>query len=975
MTSTSTLATDATQMLAAALEQMDDIIAGTRYQSSETSSLHNGTMDSHNANFASSLSVNHFGIAQLADELKHSVELAKDQGEAGISREGVPENTRRVLVQWLQGNSVQVNGQPPVSPDQVQRLESDKESLLLQISVLNDQVEAQSEAIQEMERGLVEETSKLAKAEAMLQEEMTARAELEAAKLNQMTDLSNLRIRLSSADNDLSSYKDRALKAESLFEEKQMESSELSLKYQQSQSKISELQAESNSWQEKYMQGQAENERLYMSKTKESDYAIEIEKLKRAVESLLAANHEKDRKIDDLKKSIARHQKVQELMMGAQGRKLDVNSLEDEAIRSDSFSTSSSVGLADTEESPSIKDRQPETPTDSVSASTTPEVEVALRVDSPVTTPTDGSADAGRSEPLSQRGPSDDRKNFQKRKSASLEDIKPGALAFTNDSDSAVHQQGYSTLPSPRNKTREFQFAQPAAPPPINAQPPTHAATLQGSPDTRQGRKDRSGSFGRGLFKVRGSKKTSSAPNLASTESDGEDIVRRNRKVNFADCPSHLTPPTERRKKKVGIKKLFGKLKRSNSASLTFEEDDDDAPVEFRRGGRFRATAGPRLGLPGLRVNRDIDAPFAKWEGDQVAAWLHEMGLSQYMSMCRVWVKNGATLLKASPLDLERELGVKNVLHRKKLQLAIQAMGSEEEDRFSTLDYHWVTRWLDDVGLPQYKDAFNEARIDGRMLHYLTVDDLLLMRVTSGMHHVSIMRGIQCLRLYNFQPNCLRRRPTDEPYEAGREVLLWTNHRVMEWLRTVDLSEYAPNLRGSGIHGALMVLEPRFTAETLATTLCIPNAKSLLRRHLSTHFVSLVGSEIQAQKRETEKASNYVPLSALSKVKPKKRPFGGRPKKKGMEEDDYVCPMNIEVPPGLQGLREGVQNGTKMPPSYRVEVRSAGKVHKQEDETSASSPDSADGTPPSQIGVYSEEINTLTNMLNDDPAENGGTTV
>lgn len=37
------------------------------------------------------------------------------------------------------------------------------------------------------------------------------------------------------------------------------------------------------------------------------------------------------------------------------------------------------------------------------------------------------------------------------------------------------------------------------------------------------------------------------------------------------------------------------------------------------------------------------------------------------------------------------------------------------------------------------------------------------------------------------------------------EVMLWTNHRVMEWLRSIDLSEYAPNLRGSGVHGALMV--------------------------------------------------------------------------------------------------------------------------------------------------------------------------
>lgn len=39
----------------------------------------------------------------------------------------------------------------------------------------------------------------------------------------------------------------------------------------------------------------------------------------------------------------------------------------------------------------------------------------------------------------------------------------------------------------------------------------------------------------------------------------------------------------------------------------------------------------------------------------------------------------------------------------------------------------------------------------------------------------------------------------------GADVLLWTNGRVTEWLRLVDLAEYAPNLRGSGVHGALMV--------------------------------------------------------------------------------------------------------------------------------------------------------------------------
>lgn len=41
------------------------------------------------------------------------------------------------------------------------------------------------------------------------------------------------------------------------------------------------------------------------------------------------------------------------------------------------------------------------------------------------------------------------------------------------------------------------------------------------------------------------------------------------------------------------------------------------------------------------------------------------------------------------------------------------------------IDIHNVTLsyigWLDDIGLPQYKDNFYDGRVDGQMLHYLTV--------------------------------------------------------------------------------------------------------------------------------------------------------------------------------------------------------------------------------------------------------------
>ena len=52
------------------------------------------------------------------------------------------------------------------------------------------------------------------------------------------------------------------------------------------------------------------------------------------------------------------------------------------------------------------------------------------------------------------------------------------------------------------------------------------------------------------------------------------------------------------------------------------------------------------------------------------------------------------------------------------------------------------------------------------------------------------------------------RRPPRLLQIVNAEVELWTSHRVMEWLNSIDLSEYSSTLRGSGIHGALMVIIP-----------------------------------------------------------------------------------------------------------------------------------------------------------------------
>jgi len=367
-----------------------------------------------------------------------------------------------------------------------------------------------------------------------------------------------------------------------------------------------------------------------------------------------------------------------------------------------------------------------------------------------------------------------------------------------------------------------------------------------------------------------------------------------------------------------GLKKIFDKLKRNNSGAL---EGDPSSPLmtgdDFRRGG-LRSTAGARLGWNGSpssvdrsspKPAKESELPFTQWSTDEIAGWFHDMGLQLYINDIQRWMPSGKQLLAVSASDLEKELAIKNLLHKKKIILALEAKGRQQDPMSpmpilpelltsaGKLDHQWTVRWLDDIGLPQYKDAFLESRVDGRMLHLLTVDDLCShLKVTNLLHLICIRRGIQVLRLNEYNATCLQRRsvPDDPANPLPNQVAVWTNHRVMEWLRAVDLSEYAPNMRGSGVHGGLLVYESRFTAELLATLLSIPQSKTLLRRHLATHFNQLLGRDIVQAKRDMETSPTHPSLNPVSKVKILKKSQFTLKRKKGkpdeFDPEDWVCP-------------------------------------------------------------------------------------
>ncbi|XP_072887893.1 kazrin-like isoform X2 [Hemitrygon akajei] len=230
--------------------------------------------------------------------------------------------------------------------------------------------------------------------------------------------------------------------------------------------------------------------------------------------------------------------------------------------------------------------------------------------------------------------------------------------------------------------------------------------------------------------------------------------------------------------------------------------------------------------------------PMSQWKAGTVQAWLEVvMAMPMYIKSCTENVKSGKVLLSLNDEDLEVGLGVNSSMHRRKLRLAIEDYREAEYgkglSRASELDHHWVAKaWLNDVGLLQYSQAFHNHLIDGRMLNSLTKRDLeKYLNVSKKFHQISILLGIELFRQWDFDREILHeRRAWCENHNV--DPLVWTNQRVIKWVREIDLKEYADNLLNSGVHGAVLVLEPTFNSEAMATALGIPSNKHIIRRHL-----------------------------------------------------------------------------------------------------------------------------------------------